>query len=255
MRTLFIADLHLSEHQPQITEAFFAFLENETKDIDALYILGDLFEVWIGDDEHTPLMDNFAEKLSAAAQNNHFNIFYIHGNRDFMLGKRYARQASMQLLNEHSQIDLYGKKTLIMHGDTLCLADKNYQKMRKVIHNPFLQFVFNLLPLFLRKKIGWKIRTASQAKKIYKHKHVMGVTEAEVIRLMKEFQVQQLIHGHTHQVKKHVFQLLGKPALRFDVGDWSDSFSYLAAGKDAIEIIIRPIDYYQQNTASAREYK
>jgi UDP-2,3-diacylglucosamine hydrolase len=245
MRTLFIADLHLSEHQPQITQAFFSFLENETKNIDALYILGDLFEVWIGDDEHTPLMDEVARRLTAAAQSNQFKIFYIHGNRDFMLGKSYARQASMQLLSDHCEIALYGNNTLIMHGDTLCLADKNYQKMRRVIHNPFLQFIFNLLPLCLRKKIGWKIRTASQAKKVYKHKNVMGVTESEVQRLMEKHHSQLLIHGHTHQAKEHHFQLAGKPARRFDVGDWSDSFSFVEAQKDMIKIIIKPIDYYQ----------
>ncbi len=246
MRTLFIADLHLSEQQPQITAAFFSFLKNETKDIDALYILGDLFEVWIGDDEHTQLMDEVAERLAAAAQGNGFQIFYIHGNRDFMLGKRYARQARMQLLNEHSEIDLYGEKTLIMHGDTLCLADKNYQKMRKVIHNPFLQFIFNRLPLSLRKKIGWKIRTASQSKKVYKHKNMMAVTQNEVLRLLKKHHSQLLIHGHTHQAAKHIFQLSGKPALRFDVGDWSTNFSFVEAQPGSTELIIRAIDYYQK---------
>ena len=244
MRTLFIADLHLSEHQPQISDAFFSFLENETKDIDALYILGDLFEVWIGDDEHTPLMDKVAEQLSVSAQVNRFKIFYIHGNRDFMIGKKYARQASMQLLDDHSVIDLYGKNALIMHGDTLCLADKNYQKMRAVIHNPFLQFIFNLLPLSQRKKIGWKIRTASQSKKIYKHKNVMGVTQSEALRLMEKHQAQLLIHGHTHQVAKHTFQLSNNPATRIDVGDWSTNFSFVAAQKESIKIIIRPIHYY-----------
>ena len=189
-------------------------------------------------------MDEVARRLSASAQNNRFKIFYLHGNRDFMLGKRYAQQASMQLLTEHSEINLYGKKALIMHGDTLCLADKNYQRMRRVIHNPFLQFIFNLLPLPLRKKIGWKIRTTSQSKKVHKHKNVMGVTQSEVLRLMEKHQTQLLIHGHTHQVAKHTLQLSGKPAKRFDVGDWSNNFSFVEAQKESIKIIIRPIDYY-----------
>ena len=244
MRTLFIADLHLSEHQPKITDAFFSFLENEKGDVDALYILGDLFEVWIGDDEHTPLMDEVAKRISAYSQTNQIKIYYIHGNRDFMIGKKYAKQSSMQLLNDHSEIVLYGKNVLIMHGDTLCLADKNYQKMRAVIHNPFLQFIFNLMPLFIRKKIGWKIRSASQSKKVYKNKNVMGVTQGEVLRLMKKHQAQTLIHGHTHQVAEHQFQLSNQPACRFDVGDWSDKFSFIEAQKDRFELIIRPIDYY-----------
>lgn len=248
MRTLFIADLHLSEHHPEITAAFFSFLENETENVDALYILGDLFEVWIGDDEHTPLMDEVARRLSAYSHEHQIKLYFIHGNRDFMIGKTYARQASMQLLKEHSEIDLYGKNALIMHGDTLCLADKNYQKMRVVIHNPFLQFIFNLLPLFLRKKIGWKIRTSSQSKKIYKPNNIMGVTQSEVLRLMDKHHAQLLIHGHTHQAARHQFQLSGKPACRFDVGDWSTAFSFVEAKKDSIEILIRPIDYYTVNS-------
>ena len=244
MRTLFIADLHLSEHQPKITNAFFAFLTNEAEDVDALYILGDLFEVWIGDDEHTPLMDEVARRLSEYASTHNIKLFYIHGNRDFMIGKRYAQQSAMQLLPEHTEINLYAKNTLILHGDTLCLADENYQKMRKVIHNPLLQFVFNLLPLFLRKKIGWKIRTASQSKKVYKNQEMMGVTNDEVIRLMVKHNSLLLIHGHTHQVACHHLIINGQSAQRYDVGDWHNNLSFVEAKKDKIELIIRPLNYY-----------
>jgi UDP-2,3-diacylglucosamine hydrolase len=244
MRTLFIADLHLSEAHPKITTAFFSFLEKESGDVDALYILGDLFEVWIGDDEHTQLMDEVAKRLSAYAKINQINIYYIHGNRDFMIGKKYAKEAALQLLNEHSEIDLYGENVLIMHGDTLCLADKNYQKMRVIIHNPLLQSIFNLMPLSIRKKIGWKIRSASQSKKVFKNKEVMGVTESEVLRLMDKHRAHTLIHGHTHQAAKHLFKILNKPALRFDVGDWFNNVSFVEAQTDQIELIIRPISYY-----------
>ncbi|MGB5446079.1 MAG: UDP-2,3-diacylglucosamine diphosphatase [Psychromonas sp.] len=244
MRTLFIADLHLSENHPQVSTAFFNFLQYETENVQALYILGDLFEVWIGDDEHTQLMDDVALKLSTYASENNIRLYYIHGNRDFMLGKKYAQQASMQLLPEHCEIDLYGKNTLILHGDTLCLADENYQKMRKVIHNPILQFIFNLLPLSLRKKIGWKIRTASQSKKVYKKSAIMGVTEEEVRRLMEKHNTQTLIHGHTHQVARHDMLIKGQPAQRYDVGDWYTHLSFVQAQPDKIELLIRPIDYY-----------
>ncbi|WP_372880697.1 UDP-2,3-diacylglucosamine diphosphatase [Psychromonas sp.] len=247
MRTLFIADLHLSENHPQVCTAFFNFLQHETENVQALYILGDLFEVWIGDDEHTPLMDEVALKLSAYASENNIQVYYIHGNRDFMLGKKFARQSSMQLLPEHCEIDLYGNNTLILHGDTLCLADKNYQKMRKVIHNPILQLLFNLLPLSLRKKIGWKIRTASQSKKVYKNREIMGVTEDEVKRLMEKHNTQTLIHGHTHQVACHNMSIKGKPAQRYDVGDWYTNLSYVEAQQDKIELVIRPIDYYDND--------
>ncbi|WP_413693025.1 UDP-2,3-diacylglucosamine diphosphatase [Psychromonas sp. KJ10-2] len=246
MRTLFIADLHLSEDHRHITDALFGFLDKEATNAETLYILGDMFEVWIGDDEHTPLMDEVAQKLTSFAKKNNCKIYYIHGNRDFMLGKRYAKQASMTLLPEHTEIDLYGTKTLIMHGDTLCLFDKNYQRLRKVIHNPFLQFIFNCLPLSLRKRIGWKIRTASQSKKQYKNNNMMGVTEQEVIRLMEYHGVQQLIHGHTHQAFNHQLEVNGQSGNRFDVGDWYKNLSFVDANSEGTELVVLPIDFYQQ---------
>ncbi|TEW56228.1 UDP-2,3-diacylglucosamine diphosphatase [Psychromonas sp. RZ22] len=245
MRTLFIADLHLSENHRHISDAFFSFLEKEAVNAETLYILGDMFEVWIGDDEHTPLMDEVAQKLTQFSQKNNTPIFYIHGNRDFMIGKRYAKQASMTLLPEHTEIDLYGCKTLIMHGDTLCLFDKNYQRMRKVIHNPMLQFIFNCLPLRLRKRIGWKIRTASQSKKVYKNTNMMGVTQDEVLRLMSKHNVQHLIHGHTHQAFIHDLEVNNKAGKRYDVGDWYNNLSYVEASPTGVELVVRPINYYQ----------
>lgn len=245
MRTLFIADLHLSESHREVTNAFFSFLDKEAKNAETLYILGDMFEVWIGDDEHTLLMDEVAQKLALFVSENKTSVFYIHGNRDFMLGKRYAKQASMMLLPEHTEIDLYGKKTLLLHGDTLCLFDKTYQKLRKVIHNPVLQFIFNCLPLKLRKRIGWKIRTASQSKKVYKNTNMMGVTEAEVLRLMTLHDVQQLIHGHTHQAHVHHLTVNEQAGKRFDVGDWYTNLSFVEATATDIQLVIHPIDFYQ----------
>ncbi len=241
MSTLFIADLHLSEQHPKITDRFYSFLESHTTEIDALYILGDLFEVWIGDDEHTPLMDEVAKRLTQYSTQHEIPIFYIHGNRDFMIGKKYAKQSSMQLLPEHHVINLYGEKVLIMHGDTLCLADKNYQKMRKIIHNPILQLIFNLLPLHFRKKIGWKIRSASQSKKVYKDNRMMGVTQSEVERLLKKHECSTLIHGHTHHVAKHKFDINHQPHLRFDVGDWFTNYSYVEANEKIKKLHIYPI--------------
>ena len=247
MRTLFVADLHLSENHRHITDAFFAFLDKEANDIETLYILGDMFEVWIGDDEHTPLMDEVAKKLTNFSRDNNTKIYYLHGNRDFMIGKRYAKQSSMTLLPEHYEIDLYGNKTLIMHGDTLCLFDKSYQVLRKVLHNPFVQFIFNCLPLTLRKRIGWKIRTASQSKKAYKNMEIMGVTQDEILRLMTLHKVQRLIHGHTHQVNRHDFQVNNNDAQRFDVGDWYTNLSFVVASDNSVNLVVRPIDYYQKH--------
>jgi UDP-2,3-diacylglucosamine hydrolase len=244
MRTLFIADLHLSQNHREITDAFFAFLDKEATSLDALYILGDMFEVWIGDDEQTPLMNEVAQKLTNFNKKNKTPIYYLHGNRDFLIGKRYAKQASMILLDDHNVIDLYGVKTLIMHGDTLCLFDKNYQRMRKIIHNPIIQFIFHCLPLTLRKGIGFKIRAASQSKKQYKSMDMMGVTKSEVLRLMTQHKVQRLIHGHTHQVKVHNFEVNDSAAQRFDVGDWFTNLSFVDVTADDIKLVIHPIQHY-----------
>lgn len=245
MRTLFIADLHLSENHPNVINAFYGFLEKEIQQGDSLYILGDLFEVWIGDDEHTPLMDAVAEKLSICTKKKSCTIYYLHGNRDFMIGKHYAKQSSMQLLPEHHEVIINSEKVLVLHGDTLCLGDVNYQKMRKVIHNPILQFIFNTLPLFLRKKIGWKIRTASQNKKRYKQRDDMGVTQSEVERLLAHHDRLTMIHGHTHTPCRHTFVINGQQGLRFDVGDWYDNLSFVVAEKNKeIELVNHPISFY-----------
>jgi UDP-2,3-diacylglucosamine hydrolase len=249
MRTLFIADLHLSENHPQVVSAFYHFLEKELNFGETLYILGDLFEVWVGDDEHTPLMDKVAEMLTMCVEKRKITIYYLHGNRDFMLGKHYAKQASIKQIPEHHEIDLYGQKALLLHGDTLCLADVNYQKMRKIIHNPIAQCFFNLQPLFIRQKIGLKIRRASQTKKSYKKRNDMGVTKSEVNRLLEKHGSTLMIHGHTHQVNKHSFDLNGTPALRFDVGDWYQNLSFVFAqnplkNQDDINLVVRPISFY-----------
>lgn len=246
MRTLFIADLHLNENHRHITDALFSFLDKEATNAETLYILGDMFEVWVGDDEHTPLMDEVAQKLTDFSEHHQVKIYYIHGNRDFMIGKHYLKQSSMTLLPDHCEIDLYGSKTLILHGDTLCLFDKHYQKMRKVIHNPIMQFIFNALPLKFRKRIGWKIRTASQSKKVYKDNNMMGVTENEVQRLMALHNVQRMIHGHTHQACVHDIIVNNKPAQRFDVGDWYTNLSFVEASIKGVNLVVLPIDFYQQ---------
>jgi len=245
MQTFFIADLHLKEDQAEIINAFYGFLNKEIQIGDILYILGDLFEVWVGDDEHTPLMDEVALNLAKCAKNKNCKIYYLHGNRDFMIGKRYSKQACMQLLPEHHEIEIDSQKMLILHGDTLCITDVNYQKMRKIIHNPFLQFIFNCLPLFIRKKIGQKIRTTSQNKKRDKTRQDMGVTQSEVERLLVHHHCLTMIHGHTHSQCKHSFLLNDAQAQRFDVGNWYHNLSFVVAKKNKeIQLVSHPIAYY-----------
>ena len=155
--TYFIADLHLCENRPDISACFLSFLENDALEAEKLYILGDLFEAWVGDDDDSPYLKTIAFALSRLSQSG-TKIYYIHGNRDFLLGNRFAKKASMQLLPEIDTIDLYGQHVVIMHGDTLCTRDINYQAFRKKSRSWWWQTAVKSLPLFIRKKMAANYR-------------------------------------------------------------------------------------------------
>jgi UDP-2,3-diacylglucosamine hydrolase len=224
-KTLFISDLHLDESQPAIIELFFRFLKEEATQADALYILGDFFEVWIGDDEQTPLQKQVATALKTLATQRSVKIYFMHGNRDFLLGKRFAKQAKIQLLNDPTVINLYGRKALLMHGDTLCTADEAYQAFRKKVRKKWLQKIFFCLPLSLRKKIANKMRQGSSQHTNNTAAYLMDVNQDEVKRVMKEEQIDFLIHGHTHRPAIHSNQ----QTTRVVLGAWhhqSSVFEY-----------------------------
>lgn len=200
-KTLFISDLHLDEKQPHLTHLFMRFLEAHTQGADALYILGDLFEVWVGDDENTSLQAK--AKITLKKLSPKLPIYFIHGNRDFLLGKHYAEQSGMQLLPEATTIDLYGKPALIMHGDTLCTRDVRYQKFRKKVRRRLYQKLFLQLPLKTRKQIAAKIRAKSKMNTQQTELSIMDVTESEVCKQMSAARSELLIHGHTHRPAIH----------------------------------------------------
>ncbi len=151
MTILFISDLHLSAERTDITDCFLTFMKKETKGIDALYVLGDLFEMWIGDDDDSPFHQQIKSAFKQLTDSG-VPCYFIHGNRDFLVGKRFSLETGVQLLPEHTVIDLYGKPTLILHGDTLCTLDDDYQRYRKKVHNRFIQWLFFRLPLSYRQK-------------------------------------------------------------------------------------------------------
>lgn len=239
MVTYFIADLHLTENRPDITALFLRFLANDAKEADALYILGDLFEVWLGDDIQSPLTMDVAKALSTLVDAG-VPCYFIHGNRDFMLGERYARQCKMQILPEYCVIQLYGEPALLLHGDTLCTQDEAYQNYRKWVYKPWLRWLFLALPKFVRAHIGNKIRTNSRAQSKYKQQHrkeIMDVCPAQVIADCKHYNVNLMIHGHTHRPAIHGFNLDNQPATRIVLGDWYEQGSMLVvnpAGKQLI---------------------
>lgn len=239
MATLFIADLHLQTEEPAITAGFLRFLHGEARSADALYILGDLFEAWIGDDDPNPLHREMAAAIKALVDSG-VPCFFIHGNRDFLIGKRFARESGMTLLPEEQVLDLYGRKVLIMHGDTLCTDDTGYLAFRAKVHTPWIQTLFLTLPLFIRNRIAAKMRAGSKAANSSKSMTIMDVNPQAVIDVMEKHHVQWLIHGHTHRPDVHTLSANGEPAHRVVLGAWHTEGSMVKVTPDGVELISFP---------------
>lgn len=240
-KTLFISDLHLEEKRPDITRAFLGFLQQQAPGADHLYILGDFFEAWIGDDEHTPLQMEVANALKALAVSG-TPVSLMHGNRDFLLGDDYCQQAGSALLPDPKVIDLYGTPTLLMHGDSLCTADVEYQKFRTAMRNTQWQEMFLKRPLADRQTTARQLREISMAKNQGKEEFIMDVTPEEVIRVMQEHGVRRLIHGHTHRPAIHELEVNGAEAKRMVLGDWDQNIWWLEVtpGREP-ELISQPL--------------
>jgi len=237
--TLFIADLHLQTEEPAITAGFLRFLTGTAREADALYILGDLFEAWIGDDDPNPLHRQIAAALKALADSG-IPVYFIHGNRDFLLGQRFARESGMTLLPEEKVLELYGKRLLIMHGDTLCTDDAGYQAFRAKVHQAWLQKLFLALPLFIRTRIAAKMRAGSKSANRTKSLAIMDVNPQAVVKVMEKHQVQHLIHGHTHRPDIHALTANGEPAYRYVLGAWHSEGLMVKVTADKIELIAFP---------------
>ncbi|MBK5072354.1 UDP-2,3-diacylglucosamine diphosphatase [Budviciaceae bacterium CWB-B4] len=241
MTTLFIADLHLSDNEPAITAGFLAFLQREAVHADALYILGDLFEFWIGDDDPNELHDIVAQAL-AELHDKGVPCYFIHGNRDFLIGKDFAKRSKMVLLPEECVIDVYGQKVLILHGDTLCIDDPGYLRFRRYIRNPIIQRIFLSMPLFLRQKIAGKLRRQSKRSNRTKSSLMMDVNPLAVIKALKDHQVIHMIHGHTHRPAIHDMTIGGRLSQRAVLGAWHENGSVLRVNPDdQIELASFPL--------------
>ncbi|MCD1648243.1 UDP-2,3-diacylglucosamine diphosphatase [Marinobacter adhaerens] len=228
MTTLFISDLHLEESRPDITEAFLTFLDEKARGVDQLYILGDFFEAWIGDDERTPLQEQVAAALRKLRDSG-TDIFLMHGNRDFLIGQDFCDRAGATLLDDPTVIDLHGTPTLLMHGDSLCTADVEYQKFRANMRNPQWQQMILQRPLEDRQQMARQLREISMAKNQGKEEFIMDVTPEEVVKDMEKYGVQRLIHGHTHRPAMHELTANGSPAKRIVLGDWDRNVWWLEA--------------------------
>ncbi|MBD9415161.1 UDP-2,3-diacylglucosamine diphosphatase [Pseudomonas sp. PDM16] len=216
---LLISDLHLEEERPDITRAFLHFLQTRARGAEALYILGDFFEAWIGDDGMSPFQHSIARALRELSDAG-TRIFLMHGNRDFLIGRAFCREAGCTLLQEPSIVQFNGEPVLLMHGDSLCTLDVGYMKLRRLLRNPLSLFILRNLPLTTRHKLARKLRSESRAQTSMKAREIIDVTPDEVPRIMAEHGVRTLIHGHTHRPAVHELQVNGQPAKRIVLGDW-----------------------------------
>lgn len=225
-RTYFVADLHLTDPRPAATGRFFRFLRDEAAGADALYILGDLFEAWVGDDHDEQVAHDTARQIKALVDTG-TPVYFMHGNRDFMLAARYAARSGMTLLADPARIDLYGTPTLLLHGDTLCTGDTAYQSFRRRIRHPLTLALLRLLPLALRRRLARQARAGSETAKAGKPAGIMDVNVDEVFRVLREHRVGRLIHGHTHRPARHLHRVDGQHCERWVVPDWYAHWGYV----------------------------
>lgn len=214
MTTLFISDLHLDASRPATLRAFLSFLDGPALRAEALYILGDLFEAWVGDDDDSPLADAVREGLSQLTR--HVPVYLMHGNRDFLIGDDFCLSTNSLLLADPTVIDLHGRQALLMHGDTLCTADADYLAFREQVRNPAWQQALLDKPLAERRQIAAQLREGSREASSNKPEDIMDVTAAEVDRVMAEHNIDLLIHGHTHRPATHSVTC----GTRMVLGDW-----------------------------------
>ena len=238
MTTLFISDLHLDGTRPEITAQFLDFLDREARRAEALYILGDLFEAWIGDDDPDPDNRRVIQGLRSVTDAG-VKTFLIHGNRDFLIGKRFCRETGVELLNDGTVVNLYGRRVLLMHGDLLCIDDHAYQRLRRIVRNPIVQFVMRRLTLRQRQRLAERMREGSKehiASMDVAAPQIMDVNQDEVRRTFARFGVDCIIHGHTHRPAVHEMQIDGKPAVRIVLGDWYEQGSVLRWDERGFEL-------------------
>lgn len=241
--TLFISDLHLDRDRPQIRSLFHQFLETRARQADALYILGDLFEFWIGSDDPA---GTHAETLAAlkALHESGVPVYFIPGNRDFLVDETFEEQSGCQILGDHQVIDLYGRPVLIMHGDTLCTDDLEYQQMRQMFRNPDWQAGFLAQPFDERLKQVLALRQKSAKAMQAKDEYIMDVNQDTVSKTLQDFEVTTLIHGHTHRPAVHEFSVAGQNATRYVLGDWYEQGSLLSCSPEGCALTELPADQF-----------
>ncbi|MEM7304883.1 MAG: UDP-2,3-diacylglucosamine diphosphatase [Pseudomonadota bacterium] len=233
--TLFVSDIHLDAKRSTIVDLFNHFLLNRAIHADAVYILGDLFEYWIGDDapysEYTSTFEALKKVCAAGVP-----VYFMHGNRDFLVAQLFSDKTGVKLLPEEKIIELYGQKVLLLHGDTLCTDDIKYQAFRKKTHNRFYQWVILHLPIATRQKLANYLRNMSKQEIAEKTEEIMDVNQSAVEQAMESHQVTTMIHGHTHRPKIHTYTKNTTSFTRAVLGDWYQQGSLLSATPDNMQL-------------------
>jgi len=235
VKTLFVSDLHLDAASPEIARQFHGFLAGEARTADALYILGDLFEAWLGDDDPDPAARATVRALRALLESG-VPVFVMHGNRDFLIGERFCRETGATLLADGTVVELYGERVLLMHGDALCTDDVSYQRLRRIVRNPLVRGIFRVMTLNQRRALAGKLRAGSREHVGMTAPEIMDVNAAAVEQAFREAGVRALIHGHTHRPAVHPLEIDGGPAQRIVLGDWYTHGSVLEASPGGFEL-------------------
>jgi len=243
MPDLFISDLHLCAERPDKLELFKSLLRGPALKAGSLYILGDLFEAWAGDDDRSPPHPDVTAELAAFTRAGG-RLYLMRGNRDYLLGAEFARTTGGQLLEDETTVMLQGRKVLLMHGDTLCSRDVKYQLYRRLVNNRFSIKLFLRVPFSLRRGIWHGVRSLTRRTTARKPPYIIDVHHATVEKVMRKHDVLTLIHGHTHRQGVHEFLLDGRPAGRYVLGDWYESDCVLVADENGLRMW-RVQDYVQ----------
>tara|TARA_B100000941_G_scaffold110880_1_gene77759 strand:+ start:331 stop:1041 length:711 start_codon:yes stop_codon:yes gene_type:complete len=232
MSIFFISDLHLEQNKPHLTKAFENFINSKINSRDELFILGDFFEQWIGDDNEDSFIKSIKNILKAKTARG-LKIHFMHGNRDFLIGDKFCEEVGVKLLDDPFIINLNGKKVMLMHGDSLCTDDKAYQDFRNLVRNKDWQEDFLSKDLMERKEVAKNLREISSLENKAKDEAIMDVNQNEVLKVIRNYSIDVLIHGHTHRPCIHDEN--GVP--RMVLGDWGDFLWFIESSKGNLNLI------------------
>jgi len=239
VKALFVSDLHLDAASPAIAQQFHAFLEDEARSAEALYILGDLFEVWLGDDDPDPAARATVRALRALTDSG-VPVFVMHGNRDFLIGDRFCRETGATLLADGTVVELHGERAVLMHGDALCTDDAGYQHLRRIVRNPLVRGIFRVMTLEQRRAFARRLRAGSREHVGMTAPEIMDVNAEAVAQAFRMAGVRTMIHGHTHRPAIHPLEIDGAPAKRVVLGDWYTQGSVLEVSPGGFELRALP---------------